>query len=154
VSAHSLNTCPLKAQALAASLEFYAALTHLLLPCNHIGFVGAAALLEHSARCSTLTSLDLSSNVLGRMRPARLFPALHSSAVRSSVVRSQHSASDGFEAMHAAAARCSRLASLNLACNYITEPEMHRLHDAWGPRAGLTCLPAPSSTEAERALSA
>ena len=83
-----------KAQALAASLEFYAALTHLLLPQNHIGFVGAAALLEHSARCSTLTSLDLSSNVLGRMRPARLFPALHSFAARH-----QHSGSDGFEAI-------------------------------------------------------
>ena len=80
------------------------------------------------------------------MRPARLFPALHSFALRH-----QQSGSDGFEAMHAAAARCSRLASLNLACNYITEPEMHRLHDAWGPRAGLTCLPSPNNTEAERA---
>ena len=125
-----------KAQALAASLEFYTCLTHLLLPYNHIGFVGAAALLDKSSKCPTLASLDLSHNVLGRMRTAKIPKALH----RHQVLHGR-SVTDGFEAMHAAAARCTALHSLDLGCNHITEPEMRSLLDAWGPqREGLRLL--------------
>ena len=124
------------AQALAASLEFYSALTELLLPFNHIGFVGAAALLEHSSRSPALTALDLSSNVLGRMRPAALHPALHRFALRHN-----QGVPDGFHAMLAGAGNCTALRSLDLACNYISEPEMRSLLGAWGPqREGLRLL--------------
>jgi hypothetical protein len=111
-------------------------LTELLLPFNHIGFVGAAALLQHSNRSPTLAVLDLSSNVLGRMRPVALHPALHRFALRH-----QQSVSDDFHAMLAGGGQCTALRSLDLACNYISEPEMRSLLGAWGPqREGLRLL--------------
>jgi Ran GTPase-activating protein (RanGAP) involved in mRNA processing and transport len=127
------------AQALASSLEFHTALTELLLPYNHIGFVGAAALLQHTSRAPTLAVLDLSHNVLGRMRPAALHPAMHRFALRHN--HNNHSVSDNFDAMLAGAGQCTALRSLDLGFNYITEPEMRSLRGAWGPqREGLRLL--------------
>ena len=92
-------------------------------------------MLDNSSKCSTLTSLDLANNVLGRARPARLYPALH-----RFFRRHEHNTADTFDFVLAAAARCSALRSLDLAYNHISEPEMRSLRDAWGPqRGGLTC---------------
>ena len=151
-SAHTLTPCPSKkAQALARSLEFHACLAELLLPYNHIGFAGAAALLNNSSKCPTLATLDLSHNVLGRMRTACLYPALH----RFHLTHKQTvPANFDFEAMLAAAARCTALRSLHLACNHITEPELDLLQGAWGrERSGLSCLDRhPPVTPRERTM--
>ena len=108
-------------------------------------------MLDNSSKCPTLTTLDLSHNVLGRMRTACLYPALH----RFHLIHKQTvPANYDFEAMLAAAARCTALRSLHLACNHITEPELDLLQGAWGrERAGFACLDRhPPVTPRERGM--
>ena len=93
-------------------------------------------MLDNSSKCSTLTSLDLTNNVLGRARPARLYPAL---ARFMGHHEHKTNITNGFDFMLTAAASCTALRTLDLACNYITEQETRSLRVFWGlERAGLT----------------
>ena len=124
------------AEALARSLEHHEALRELLLPHNNIGLRGAAALLEHSARCSTLTTLDLASNVIGRVSPALVHAALPSFLHLR--IRTTPDAPLDFEAMLDRAAHATALRSLHLTDNHLLEPEKRALRARWGARPGLT----------------
>ena len=90
-------------------------------------------MLDNSSKCSTLTSLDLANNVLGRARPARLYPAL------ARYHEHKTNITNGFDFMLTAAASCTALRTLDLAFNHITEQETRSLRVFWGlERAGLT----------------
>jgi Ran GTPase-activating protein (RanGAP) involved in mRNA processing and transport len=119
------------AEALARALPLYSTLQQLLLQHNNIGFPGAAALLQHSAECPTLALLDLSSNVIGRVSPARLHPAVH----RFYAGRLQATAPRDIEAV-LVAARGSALHRLNLTDNHLTDAEKRDLLAAWGASRG------------------
>ena len=98
---------------------------------------GAAALLAAAPRCPTLAALDLSNNVIGRARDARMRQEHKRFCV-------QVSAADTFAPMLAAAGRCSALASLSLAYNYLADAEKLALCYAWGEtRDGLELLHSP-----------
>ena len=130
------------AKALAESLQDHRCLAELLLPHNNIGFFGAAALLRHSPTCTTLARLDLTGNVIGRVRPARVrIPSVHAPPVHRYFAIQQDVLAEsarGFEALLAGAAQATALRSLRLACNHLTDTELHALADTWGrQRPGL-----------------
>jgi hypothetical protein len=129
------------ARALAESLEEHRCLAELLLPHNNIGFFGAAALLLHSSKCPTLAALDLTGNVIGRVRPARVRPVVHIPSVHRYVAIQQDVLAEtarGFKAMLAAAGQATALRSLKLACNDLTDTELAALAARWGrQRPGL-----------------
>ena len=128
------------AKALAESLQHHSCLTELLLPHNNLGFFGAAALLHNSSRCPTLATLDLTGNVIGRVRPARVRPSSQPPVDRYFAVQQLVLAETarGFQAFLAAAGQCTALTSLKLASNHLADPELAALADAWGrQRPGL-----------------
>jgi hypothetical protein len=120
------------AQAIARALPHYTALQQLLLPHNNIGFPGAVALLAHSSQCPTLALLDLASNVIGRVSPARLHPTVH----RFYAGHLQERPPRDFACMLAAAAYATTLRRLNLADNHLTDAEQRELLAAWGATRG------------------
>jgi Ran GTPase-activating protein (RanGAP) involved in mRNA processing and transport len=125
------------AQAFARCLQHFAALQQLLLPHNAVGCQGAAALLQHSAECPTLTALDLSSNVLCSIIPAHVASAVH--RFFSPRLLELPDPPPGFEALLAAAAHATALRRLDLADNRMTDAEKRSLAARWGPgRPGLT----------------
>ncbi len=114
------------ARALAESLEEHRCLAELLLPHNNIGFFGAAALLLHSSKCPTLAP-DLTGNVIGRVRPARVRPVVHAPPVHRY-----------FAIQQDVLAETTALRSLKLACNDLTDTELAVLAARWGhQRPGL-----------------
>ena len=122
------------AQAIARALQHYTALQQLLLQYNCIGFPGAAALLHNSSTCPSLALLDLASNVIGRVSPARLHPAVH----RFYAGRLQESPPRDFACLRDAAAHATALRRLNLTDNHLTDAEQRELLAAWGAtRPGL-----------------
>jgi hypothetical protein len=129
------------ARALAESFEMHRCLAELLLPHNNIGFFGAAVLLLHSSKCPTLTLFDLTGNVIGRVRPARVRPVFHSPSVHRFFTIQQDVLAEtarGFEALLAVTGQCTALRSLKLACNHLTDTELDALADTWGrQRPGL-----------------
>jgi hypothetical protein len=130
------------ARALAESFEEHRCLAELLLPHNNIGFFGAAALLLHSSKCPTLARLDLTGNVIGRVRPARVrIPSVHAPPVHRYFAIQQDVLAEsarGFDALLAAAGQCTALRSLKLACNHLTDTELAALASRWGrQRPGL-----------------
>jgi Ran GTPase-activating protein (RanGAP) involved in mRNA processing and transport len=129
------------AEALARSLEHQEALHELLLPHNNIGLRGASALLEHSSRCSTLTSLDLSNNLIGSCNTARVHPTLRS--FLNLRLRTTHDAPSGFEVILDRAAQATALRRLNLTGNHLTVAEIQDIAKRWVPgRPGL-CMVHP-----------
>ncbi len=124
-----------------ASLEHHEALREFLLPHNNIGLRGASALLEHSRRRSTLTSLELSNNLIGSCSTARVHPSLHS--FLNLRLRSTHDAPSDFEAMLDRAVQATVLRRLNLTGNHLTVAEIQDIAKRWGPgRPGL-CMVHP-----------
>jgi Ran GTPase-activating protein (RanGAP) involved in mRNA processing and transport len=121
----------------AKTLPLFTALAHLVLPYNHIGYLGAAALLAHAAHCPSLVFLDLSHNLVGRTRDARVRLEHKKFVVESPP-------DNAFPAMLAAAAACTALRRLNLAHNYLSDAQQLSLHAAWGDaRDGLNLVHSP-----------